>query len=115
MNWFLLVTQAFISAGGVLLLRASLPDISKNGFSLGDIILPSIGAFLYLASFVIWLYILSENSVSIAYPISIGATLGFVAVGAAVFLDERITVVQIAGMLLLLAGLFLISWSYKSG
>jgi multidrug transporter EmrE-like cation transporter len=102
MNWFLLATQALISAGGVLLLRASLPDISKNGLSLGNLILPSVGAFLYLASFVIWLYILSENSVSVAYPISIGATLGFVALGAVIFL-----------MILLLTGLFLISSNYK--
>jgi len=113
MNWFLLLTQAFISAGGVLLLRASLPDLSKNGISLGTIILPSIGAVLYLSSFIIWLYILSRNSVSVAYPISIGATLGFVAIGALVFLGERISFVQIVGMAFLLGGIFLISWNYR--
>jgi multidrug transporter EmrE-like cation transporter len=51
--------------------------------------------------------------VSVAYPISIGATLGFVALGAVVFLNEKITFLQIVGMLFLLAGVFLISWNYK--
>lgn len=114
MNWFLLLTQAFISAGGVLLLRASLPDLSNSGVSLGNIVLPSIGAILYLSSFIIWLYILSRNSVSVAYPISIGATLGFVAIGASVFLGERVSFLQIVGMMLLLSGIFLISWNYRA-
>jgi multidrug transporter EmrE-like cation transporter len=67
-----------------------------------------------VASFALWLYILRTNSVSVAYPISVGTSMILVSLGAWVFLNEQISNMQILGMALLFAGVVLVSWGYKT-
>ena len=109
----LIILQATISAGGVLILRWGLSTLSRPLVLNGSLLITAFGAFLYLTSFVIWLYILSKNPASEAFPISVAATLVFVTLGAAVFLKEQISSVQLVGIALVFAGIALISLHSK--
>jgi drug/metabolite transporter (DMT)-like permease len=108
-----MVLQAIVYASALLVLRFSLPQFNRDGYSVSTIAWISLGAAMTVASFALWLYILRMNSVSVAYPISVGLSMILVSIGAWVFLDERISQLQILGMLLLFAGVVLVSWDYK--
>jgi drug/metabolite transporter (DMT)-like permease len=106
----LIVFQASISACGVLLLRWGLSSLTRPVVLGGTLLVTAIGAFLYLASFLLWLYILSKNPASEAFPVSVAATLVFVTLGASVFLREQISTLQILGIVFVFVGIVLISW-----
>ena len=106
----LIVLQAAISAGGVLILRWGLSSLPKPFVLGGSFLITAVGAFLYLASFVIWLFILSRNPASEVFPMSVAATLVFVTLGASVFLRENISPLQVLGIAFVFLGMVLISW-----
>jgi len=66
------------------------------------------GTLLYTASAAAWLLALSTATPSLAYPY-LGLTYFGVAVSAVVFLDERLTPAQWAGVLLIVAGVGLVA------
>ena len=111
--WLLLGFQAIVSAAGVLVLRYAMPQILTKPFTLT---LPlagwaGLGILLYGGSFLLWLYILSKNAVSFAYPIAVGVTLSVTVLGAYFVLGEKITVLQICGIGLMLVAVVLLSLS----
>jgi drug/metabolite transporter (DMT)-like permease len=68
-----------------------------------------IGTSLYGLSFLIWLYILSTNKLSFAYPMAISSTLILSAIGAKIFLNEGISFLNLLGFLLIAIAAFLVS------
>lgn len=72
-----------------------------------------LGFALYGISAIIWLHILSQVRLSIAYPM---ISLSYVAVVilSSLFLKERISPVTIAGLLLICLGVSLIGFGYSS-
>lgn len=67
------------------------------------------GMALYVAAMLIWLYVLKYVEVSYAYPFT---ALGFILVTViAFFMGEAVTPLRIAGMALIIAGIFVISRS----
>jgi drug/metabolite transporter (DMT)-like permease len=113
MVWLLLGIQAVISGSGVLVLRFAMPQILDKsiGLTLGLAGWLGLGVVLYGGSFLLWLYILSRNPVSFAYPIAVGVTLAVTVLGSYFFLGEKITVLQICGIALMLVAVFLLSAS----
>lgn len=110
MVWILLVIQSLISAGGLVLLRFSMPLlVSVNRqlsfFSVGAGIL---GFLAYAASFLLWLFILSRNPVTFAYPITVAITLGTTVLLSWLFLGEKVSWMQLLGILLLCFAVFLV-------
>jgi multidrug transporter EmrE-like cation transporter len=70
-----------------------------------------LGMLCYIFSIIIWLLVLSRVEVSFAYPfLSIGYIM--VAVMGYVFLNENISLYRIAGIIIICAGLIIMS---KSG
>ncbi|MGO9098344.1 MAG: EamA family transporter [Mycobacterium sp.] len=112
MLWLLLV-QAVVSGSGVLVLRFAMPQIldKSTGLTLPLAGLAALGVVLYGGSFLLWLYILSRNPVSFAYPIAVGITLAVTVLGGYFFLGEKITILQIVGILVMLLAVFLLSAS----
>ncbi len=113
----ILVTQflvyAFASTAGLILIKRALPDAinSFHGGRLIETMTPSMvaGVTLYVLSFAVWILILSRESLSVAYPIAIGlSTLGTL-VGAVLILGESTSLMKIAGAVLILAGIALVS------
>ena len=106
MNYLLFLTQAVISAAGVLILRANLDGFTfrssiTNLREFGPVF---FGILLYGLSFLMWLAILSRTDVSIAYPITIGLTLVFTLLGARIFLNETLSIQSVIGVTLITIG-----------
>jgi multidrug transporter EmrE-like cation transporter len=110
-----LTVYTICGASGLLLMRAGLGQARLdwlNGHVIGwAAALASLGIAFYVASFLLWLIVLSRNPVSIAYPVAIGLTLVFVALGAKLFLGEVLSPVRLGGMVLILAGIVLVTQS----
>lgn len=117
MNWILLAVQALVSSAGLLMLRYSMPLLFDRAQPTAwtTYLWGGFGMVLYAASFFLWLYILSKNPVSFAYPITIGLTLAFTVLGSTLLLKERVTLVQVGGILLMAVAVFLLSWGTSSG
>lgn len=68
------------------------------------------GFLLYASSFALWLVVLSRVELSKAYPmVSLGYLVTFV-LGILLFREE-VSLVKIAGMAIILAGVALLAWS----
>lgn len=109
----LLVVYILISATALIVLRGSLPQALPQ-LRAGDWLTPNTlaalgGAALYITSFLIWLGILARTPVTLAFPIAAGASMALTAAGAALVLGERMTVTQHVGLVLVIAGVALLS------
>lgn len=71
------------------------------------------GGIMYATSFIIWLYVLSRVNLSYAYPF-ISLSYVIVAVLGFLILDERISIIAWAGILLVVFGVFLIGMDIGS-
>jgi drug/metabolite transporter (DMT)-like permease len=119
----LLVALCF-EAVGVVLLSAGLKDIGEpNGITLSEIgrlvrqgstnsrIL--LGILFETIFFVFLLVLLKRNEVSLIWPLT---SLGFVltALSAKFLLHEQVSAARWAGVILIMAGAALVSWSEKN-
>lgn len=106
------VTAHFFLKKGILRLgeiKLSFPELfssiwqaAQNGWIVG-------GGILFIMGFLLWLYILSKMQLNIAYPIIIGAQIILMALVSWVFLHEYLAWPQILGIVLVIAGIILIS------
>jgi multidrug transporter EmrE-like cation transporter len=71
----------------------------------------AVGAALYGCSFLLWMFILSRTELSIAYPVLIGATLATTTLGAWLLLREPVSVMRLAGIAVVFAGIVLVTRS----
>lgn len=115
--WILFVVQAAVSSAGVLLLRHAMPQILDSNETTPPLtwVLGGLGAVAYGSSFLLWLYILSKTSVSYAYPVTIGLTLAITLLGSVLILGERVTAMQIVGVVVLVVAIVLMSAGRESG
>ena len=68
-----------------------------------------IGIFLYGVSFLLWLFIISKIQLNIAYPIVFSLQLILVAVASWFLFKEYLSLWQILGIALIMAGIFLLT------
>lgn len=109
--WILLIAQSIIASAGLLLMRDSLPNLIRGSWNqdFGTLIKIASGLIAYLLSVILWFYILSKSPLTFAYPVAIGLTLVITLVVSALWLKEAPNITQIAGYLLLVVAIFLIS------
>jgi drug/metabolite transporter (DMT)-like permease len=115
-----LLIGIFLNATAQLLLKAGMDRIGyftfawKNIMPIGLQVAANpyiiIGLACYVFSVVAWLLALSRVEVSIAYPI---LSLGYIvtALAAYWFLHENLSAVRIAGIVVILVGVYLVSRS----
>lgn len=117
LTWVLFVVQSAVSSAGVLLLRYAMSQILDKTMSTPPIawLWAGAGAFAYGASFLLWLYILSRTPVSYAYPVTIGLTLALTILGSVFLLGERVTTIQVVGIVVLAVGMLLMSLGQPAG
>ena len=65
-------------------------------------------AFALLSS-VAWFFVCERHPVSIAFPVYVGVLFSIVTVGSAVLLKETISIQHLAGLLLILVGVVVVS------
>ena len=116
---FLVALTAILTAVANLLLRAGV--VRAGGFDLtldriwsGNRALASqplflVGVLCYGLAAVVWFSALSKANLSVAYPVLVGLTFVLVTVGSVAFLQEGLTWVGVMGMVLILAGVALVS------
>lgn len=92
-------------------MRSSLPYLSLDFASVPLVVWwkTAFGIFCYIASIILWFYILSKNTLSFAYPVAIGLTLIITGFGAWFILKETISLIQIVGYVFMIIAIFLIS------
>ena len=81
-----------------------LSKAAANPFILG-------GLMLYGLSFIIWLRVLTFNDLSKSYPIFATFVFLFTTLGSMKFLNEQISPTRIAGLVVMLIGIFIVSRS----
>lgn len=65
--------------------------------------------FLYGVAFVIWVWLLSRDSLSMLYPIGLSLNVVFALISAHLFLGESITSLQVAGIFVIIIGIFIVA------
>ena len=109
----LFAVYALLSAGGLVLFKLGGQDaafqVGKTGFSLALSWKMLLGILCYLCSFLLWLVIVSRTQLTFAMPLSVGIVNTLVFLGSARFLGEEVTPTKIAGLAVIVLGLFLIS------
>lgn len=70
-----------------------------------------VGLALYGLSFLIWLRVLTFNDISKSYPIFATCVFLFTTVGSIRFLNEDVSATRIIGMMVMLAGIFIVARS----
>jgi len=97
--------KGMLSIGGT-----SLPEMLRSPLAILTNPWIVAGGVLYVASFALWLVVLSRIELSKAYPmVSLGYVVTF-ALGVA-FFQEQVSLVKIAGLLVVMGGVALLSFS----
>ncbi len=120
MIYFLILLGVGLNAAAQLLLKAGMNQIGHFAFSPANIIPISFkvmanppimaGLFAYVFSVVVWLMVLSRVQVSFAYPmLSIGYIVS--AVAAYYLLGEDMSMLRVMGIVVIMAGVFMVSQS----
>lgn len=112
---------ALCAGGGNLLLKAgmsqmgsvSTTDMSRLQYAVQALTRPQVllGGVLYLASFVMWLSLLSMMDISVVYPIFVSGAFLLVTAGSVLWLGEQVTTGRIVGTLIVALGIALVSIS----
>jgi multidrug transporter EmrE-like cation transporter len=69
-----------------------------------------ISAYAFsLFSAIAWLFVAEKHPVSIAFPVYVGGLFAIVTVGSSIWLKESISVQHVAGLLLILVGVIVVS------
>jgi drug/metabolite transporter (DMT)-like permease len=110
-RYLIVLLQSLVLSAAMIILHSGIAQFSRR--EPGNWIRESAplitGTLLYGLSFAIWLYILSSNKLSFAYPMAISSTLILSAIGARIFLSESISLLNMLGFLLIAVAAFLIS------
>lgn len=122
-TWFTLLLSLSASAGGNVMLKGTLLGIQGGAPAGGPVELALtllstpgfwLGLCLYGTGFLLWIMVLASEQISRVYPI--GASLSFLLILAASshFFGERYSIVSLAGVVLILAGIVICSTSEES-
>ena len=116
----LVLVTAVLTMAANLLLRVGI--VAAGGFSFGGLaetvrglvalfMEPRflLGFVLYFAAAVVWFRVVATERLSVAYPLLVSCTFTLVTAGAVVALGESLTRRQVLGLLVILAGIALIS------
>lgn len=102
--WFipLIVIYTILSSSGLFFLKKS------------QLVVDSVflyGFVLYLGGFVLWLYILKNYPLSIAFPVaSSGIILATQLIGF-LFFEEPITTLKVTGISMIIIGIIILHWN----
>lgn len=116
----LILSGVFLNAAAQIALKQGMITVGMFGFSLQNLVSAGIRVLLnpfvmaglscYVVSVVVWLIVLSRVEVSYAYPL---LSVGYIVVAFAgrAFFGEALGPVRWLGILVICAGVWLITWS----
>lgn len=112
MKYLILLVNIALSVSGQFFLKYGIKQLGN--FSGKDLILHAVlnpfvilGMFCYGVGMLTWFAVLSKFDLSVAYP---ALSLGYIAILiiSALFLGESITLLKVAGILLIMGGVILL-------
>jgi len=109
-----ILTSVAVGAVGQLILKAAVNSMGKLELSLSTLVglatnpLLLLAMGLYGVSAVLWLLALMRAELSFVYPF-LSLTFMAVLVGSAVLFNERVSVLRVAGFLIIISGLIIIA------
>jgi drug/metabolite transporter (DMT)-like permease len=101
-----------VSASGLILMKQGLKGNEILKIDYINVILQwklITGFTLYLLGFLIWLYILKQHSLTVAFPIASGLLYAVIIIGSSFFLKENIAIVRVFGIGLIFTGIYIVS------
>ncbi|MGD0729278.1 MAG: EamA family transporter [Candidatus Micrarchaeaceae archaeon] len=108
---FLTLIAALISSFSQLLFKKGIKKRLDSVYEILGLLLNKtvlIGLCGYLASFLIYLYVLSTSQLSIVFPIFASSFI-FVTIISAVTLKEKVTLIRVVGVLLIFFGITMVA------
>ena len=115
----LLAVTSIVTAGSQTLFKQTLTRIGNPPHSVGEyapfflnlLTTPAflLALFLYGLAFILWIFLLSRNSLSLIYPIGIALNVLFTLGTARFVLGESLSIVHVGGVLVILTGIFIVT------
>ena len=102
----LLLRRGVLLAGGI---RSSGGQLVRSILGLAQQPLFVLGVLLYGVAALIWFSVLSREALALAYPVLVGVTFTLVVLGGVALFQERLALSQIIGIVVILAGVLLVS------
>lgn len=113
----LLISILTAATAQIILKKGALefPDLKLSLSSFFDLILGIFqnkwlftGMALFVISFFFYIFTLSKVQLSFAYPVMVSVGMILVIIGSWIFLGERLSLLNIIGILLIILGIFLL-------
>lgn len=118
-SFFVLIIPIITAATAQIFFKKGISALGKLDFSLVNLLslIPKIlqngwllsGMFLFGISFLVYLFTLSKYQLNIAYPIFVSAGIILIALASWFFFREALSWLQLAGMALIIFGIFLLA------
>ncbi len=106
---YLFLIQAILSVFALTLIKigidSSLDLRSKSTAQIGIL---SIGVLSYVLSFVLWIVILNRFELGTSYPIAVSLSILLTILSSTIFLGEKFTAANFAGVVLIVSGIFVL-------
>lgn len=112
MKYILTLIYILFTTGGIFCLKSGGESLSiafKNGFTFKIGYVTMIGFLLYACSFLLWQKLLSTYDLSYIVPITTGIVQVIVLLLSYFFFKENINLLNIFGIILIIAGVILVS------
>ncbi len=118
-GWILVLISSTLAVSANLMLRAGVDRVGGLGMTSSSILTScfnlikqpyfDIGIIMYGMATLVWIKILSNEPLSVAYPILVSITFMLVTLGAVVIFKETLNIHKILGLLIILSGIIIIS------
>lgn len=112
-SFLLLLLHGALGSLGLALMKLHLAPARScvlSGTLLDNsVMLAAAGIGLYVASFLLWLTIVTKMPLTYAYPMSVGITLLATSLLAIFFLAETISLFRLIGMAMILLGVVIVN------
>ncbi|MFI3605575.1 EamA family transporter [Vagococcus fluvialis] len=109
----LFIVYVFLSSSGIILFKLGSSDLSikmiSNQLNMNFPMLSILGLLCYLASFILWMIIISKSDVSFIVPLGLGLTNVLILLGSVFVLKEDLNIYGILGIIFILGGTLLIN------
>ncbi len=113
----LFIIYIILTTSGLILFKlgTSITDftISIFGLHLSLSYKMLLGILCYGGSFLLWLYLVSKNNLTIIMPLSVAITNTLIVLCSLYFLHEKITLTQGIGIFIIIFGVVLMKWGGK--
>jgi multidrug transporter EmrE-like cation transporter len=111
--------SAVLTFAANMLLRAGIDRAGWSPGGAGDVLqglirlakdpVFDVGALLYMPASIVWFRVIATEPLSTAYPLLMSLTFIMVTVGAVLFFRETVTAMKLLGLVIILAGIVLVS------